>query len=65
MAIHNPLLGVGYNGYVNSFERYADSLRYEWGHRTAHNSWVLVLAETGFPGLMLFVSAFCGCFPGC
>lgn len=54
MAIRNPVLGVGYESYPKNYESYAPSLSYEWGERTAHSSWVLVLAETGVPGLVLF-----------
>jgi hypothetical protein len=58
MGVHNPVLGVGYEGYPRNFERYATEIVFEWGQRTAHNSWILVFAETGVLGLILFVSIF-------
>lgn len=58
MGIRNPILGVGYESYEVKFEEYATEILYEWGHRTAHNSWILVFAETGFPGLILFLMIF-------
>ncbi|MFH1060818.1 MAG: O-antigen ligase family protein [Pseudomonadota bacterium] len=46
----NPLFGVG----MLSFEKYDD--------QTAHNSLVLILAETGFVGTMLWIAMFYVCF---
>jgi putative inorganic carbon (hco3(-)) transporter len=57
MAIRNPLLGVGFGGYPGNFERYAPRF-IESGLRTAHSSWFLALAETGFVGFGLFSSLF-------
>jgi O-antigen ligase len=62
MGIKNPVLGVGYEGYGHQFERYATEIVYEWGYRTAHNSWILVFAETGVLGLVLFVALFSTAF---
>lgn len=56
MAIANPLFGVGFEQYPKKYESYAPSLAFEWGERTAHSSWVLVLAETGLVGFALFVA---------
>ena len=58
MAIYNPILGVGMGRYPDEYERYSTTHYYEFGNRTAHSSWVLILAETGFPGLFLFASIF-------
>jgi O-antigen ligase len=58
MGAKNPILGVGFNGYTANFEKYATELLYEWGHRTAHNSWVLAFAETGLIGFLVFVATF-------
>ena len=55
MAIHSPLFGVGFNGYPENFDRYAPAF-IESGLRTAHSSWFLSLAETGFPGFLFFIS---------
>lgn len=58
MAIHNPLLGVGFNRYKFAYDSFAPANSVEWGERTAHSSWFLVLAETGFPGLFLYLLVF-------
>ncbi|MGZ3697092.1 MAG: O-antigen ligase family protein [Bdellovibrionota bacterium] len=58
MGLHNPVLGVGYDAYPLRFENYAPNFQFEIGQRTAHNSWVLVFAETGALGLLLFAWLF-------
>ncbi|HUP57539.1 MAG TPA: O-antigen ligase family protein, partial [Bdellovibrionota bacterium] len=58
MAIRNPIMGVGFGGYPRNFESYASNMTHEWGERTAHSSWVLVMAENGFLGLFLFGTLF-------
>lgn len=58
MAIHHPVMGVGFNNYPSLYEAYAPSIEYEWGNRTAHSTWVLALAETGFPGFLLLAALF-------
>ena len=55
MALRNPFLGVGYNAYPENYERYAPTLISEFGYRTAHSTWFLVLGETGFVGLLFFL----------
>jgi len=62
MALKNPLFGVGFTGYPANFERYAPEVPLEWGNRTAHSSWFLVLGETGFIGLFLYVVLFATVF---
>lgn len=58
MAVRNPLLGVGFGGYPYRFSEFVDPGVSEIGRRTAHSTWVLALAETGFVGFGLFVSLF-------
>lgn len=58
MAIHHPIMGVGFNNYPVLYESYAPSIQYEWGNRTAHSTWVLALAETGVPGFLLLAALF-------
>ncbi len=53
MLKYNPLFGVGIGNYPKEYEKYTLSFD-EYGERTAHSSWILVLSETGLPGLMLF-----------
>ncbi len=60
MAVRNPILGVGYDMYPKLFEQYAPSLKGEWGERTAHSTWILVLAETGFIGFAFYMAFFIG-----
>jgi O-antigen ligase len=57
MVKTSPLTGVGFMNYPKLYERYTTSFE-EFGERTAHSSWVLALAETGLPGLILFVGLF-------
>ncbi len=58
MFLQNPFLGVGMNKYPAEFENYSKNHLYEFGNRTAHSSWVLILAETGLPGFLMFISIF-------
>ncbi len=55
MTLHQPFLGVGFGNYPIEFERYAPEILYEWGERTAHSTWILILAETGIVGAGLFI----------
>jgi hypothetical protein len=58
MATSNPLFGVGWGRYPDEFDQYSRNAQFEFGSRTAHNSWILVLAETGWLGLGLYLSLF-------
>ena len=58
MAVYNPILGVGMGRYPNEYENYSSEHLYEFGQRTAHNSWILIFAETGFLGIFLFGGIF-------
>jgi putative inorganic carbon (HCO3(-)) transporter len=58
MAIKNPILGVGYQAYPQNFEKYAPEIVGEFGYRTAHSTWFLILGETGFLGLFFFLTFF-------
>jgi O-antigen ligase len=55
MAKDHPLFGVGMNKYSDLYEHYTPAF-FEWGRRTAHSTWVLILAEEGIIGLLLFVA---------
>jgi O-antigen ligase len=61
MVAHSPIFGVGFSGYPLEFEHYAPSF-IESGVRTAHSSWFLALAETGFLGFALFLGLFLWAF---
>jgi putative inorganic carbon (HCO3(-)) transporter len=58
MALHNPILGVGMGRYPDEYEHYSSTHLYEFGNRTAHSSWILVLAETGIPGFLFYIALF-------
>jgi O-antigen ligase len=61
MGVKHPLLGVGFNGYPSNLHLYNTESLEEDQQMTAHNSWVLVFAETGLFGLILFTAAFWFC----
>jgi hypothetical protein len=58
MAIRNPLLGVGFNQFPENFANFGVGEFREGTQRTAHSTWVLVVAEAGFPALLLLVTLF-------
>lgn len=59
IAKDHPLLGVGVGTYQEAHARYAARLKAQFpiagGRRDAHNTWLLLWAETGIVGLLLFV----------
>lgn len=56
MANDRPLIGVGHRGYEQNYNRY-DSTGGVYGmNRAVHSSWFAVLAELGYPGLLLFLA---------
>jgi len=57
MGLLNPV-GVGFDAFPQTLQRYSTESLEEGNLRTAHNSWVLVFAETGVIGLILFVTVF-------
>ena len=54
MALSNPVTGVGLGTFADNYFLYTE----HWTGRAyvAHSTWFQVLAETGFPGLFVFVS---------
>ena len=54
MAWDRPLAGVGIDNFVENFFFYTP----HWGGlaKAVHSTWFQVLAETGFPGIVLFLS---------
>ena len=65
MALYSPIWGQGFGRYPYEFERYSSATLHEWGHRTAHSSWVLVVSETGFVGLAIFTMIHARMFRQC
>lgn len=56
MAIRNPLLGVGYEGFNSHLYTYAQgNIGSEGKDRTVHSNWILVLSETGFVGFFFYI----------
>jgi len=60
MAAANPLLGVGFNGYNKAYDSFDTSDGNFGRQRSVHSAYLGVLAELGYPGLILFV-----CIVGC
>ena len=58
MAIRNPVFGVGYQGFPRRLPEFVDGRFSEAGPRTAHSTWILLMAETGFVGFFLFAALF-------
>jgi probable O-glycosylation ligase (exosortase A-associated) len=55
MAIANPLTGVGLNSFSPAYLEYNDDERFG-GMRATHSTWFGVLADLGFPGLILVLA---------
>lgn len=59
IAIENPIIGVGVGAYREAHAVYAaqrrSSLPIAGGRRDAHNTWLLLAAETGVLGLVIFI----------
>jgi probable O-glycosylation ligase (exosortase A-associated) len=65
MANDHPLLGVGFNAYQAAYDDY-DSSEGEFGiSRSVHSAWLGVLAEMGYPGLVLYLSIVVLSFSAC
>jgi O-antigen ligase len=65
MANDHPLLGVGFNAYQAAYDDY-DTSESEFGtSRSVHSAWLGVLAEMGYPGLLLYISIVGLSFAGC
>jgi len=59
MASAKPLTGVGFSGFNPSYESYNTSDEFT-GQRAVHSAWFGVLADLGYPGLILFVTIWMG-----
>jgi probable O-glycosylation ligase (exosortase A-associated) len=56
MANDHPVLGVGHNGYAAAYDEYDRSLGQYGSARSVHSVWFGVLAEAGYPGLLLYIA---------
>jgi len=65
MADDKPLLGVGFNSFNKAYDRYDDRNGEFGAGRSVHSAWFGLLAELGYPGLLLFLSQFVLAFRSC
>jgi len=54
MAVHNPLTGVGIDNFYSNYYYY--SKHWDGLNHAVHSTWFGVLAETGFLGLLIFIT---------
>lgn len=64
MVSANPL-GVGLKQYEAAYDKYDFSYGLYGHHRAVHNSHVQVLAELGYPGLLIWIGLFTFAFYAC
>ncbi len=65
MANAQPFFGIGHNAFNAMYDRYDDS-NGEFGHgRSVHSVWFGLLAELGYPGLLLFILQLVLAFRAC
>jgi O-antigen ligase len=55
MIQHNPIFGVGIGESVIHMQQYSNVKLWPWQIQPAHNFFLLVTAELGIPGLILFL----------
>ena len=65
MAATNPLLGVGFNGYNKAYDRFDTSDGAFGRQRSVHSTYLGVLGELGYPGLLLFLTILGSSFTTC
>jgi putative inorganic carbon (HCO3(-)) transporter len=53
MALRRPLTGVGLNNFVEVYNEYRAG--FDNRNHAVHSMWFAVLAEIGFPGLIIFI----------
>jgi probable O-glycosylation ligase (exosortase A-associated) len=56
MVDDRPLLGVGHSAYSRAYNRYDWTEGEFMTNRAVHSAWFGVLAELGYPGLILFIA---------
>lgn len=54
MAVHHPITGVGINNFYANYYFY--SPHWDGKNHAVHSTWFQILAETGFVGLIVFVT---------
>lgn len=58
MALHNPLMGVGLGNYKMFVVRYDSTGEIQFDPHIAHNAYLEVAAEMGFPALLVYLCFF-------
>lgn len=56
MAAAHPFLGVGHNAFIPAYNAYDTSYGEFGDNRAVHSTWFGVLADLGYPGLLLFLA---------
>lgn len=56
MATDHPLTGVGFNAYRYAFDRYDVTGGVHGSQRAVHSAWFGLVADLGFPGLIIFAA---------
>jgi O-antigen ligase len=65
MANDSPLVGIGHNTFNANYNRF-DKTNGQYGFdRSVHSAWFGVLAEDGYPGLLLFITILALAFRAC
>jgi O-antigen ligase len=63
MIQHMPWYGYGYNGFVNMYLQYRNPIETSYG-LFAHNDYIQMLVNFGYPGLILFLALIFSSFKG-
>ncbi len=65
MANDRPLTGVGHSAYPRAYNRYDWTAGQYLTNRAVHSAWFGVLAELGYPGLLMFILIVIGSLRAC
>jgi putative inorganic carbon (HCO3(-)) transporter len=65
MAAANPLLGVGFNGYNKAYDSFDASDGAFGRQRSVHSTYLGLVGELGYPGLVLYVTILGCSFTAC
>jgi O-antigen ligase len=65
MAMANPTLGIGFNGFNRTYDDYDFSDGKYGRGRSVHSSFFSVLAELGYIGFFLYLAILWGAFGAC
>lgn len=65
MANDHPILGVGHRGYEPAYDAYDWSQGEQGRRRAVHSAWFGVVAEAGYPGLLIYVAIVVSSFFAC